>query len=303
MNPQPDLSVIILTFNTKSLTLACLHTLPPDPPIEIIVVDNASTDGTVDALHQSFPLVNVIVNATNYGFGRGNNIGMAASHGRYLLVLNSDTEVQPGSLAALITYMDAHPEVGACGPMLINTNGSLQPSGRPLPTVSSVFMDMTKLHRIFRPDVFTQRGRNYSSPTYVGEISGAALMIRREAYNKAGGFDEHFFAYYEDVDLCNRIARARFKIAYVPQARVMHHWRATSRNVSELSYRAGQESLRYYFRKHHGPVSELLIKTMLIAKELVLLAISTIRLDADALHLHRRMLVNLFSPLTGSKVA
>src|SRR5512135_2508392 len=155
---MPDLSVIILTYNTCDLTRDCVMAALADAgrsrlDVEIIVVDNASSDETVATLRGAFPAVNVIVNASNLGFGRGNNVGLAAATGRYLLLLNSDAFVQPGALRALVEFMDAHPDAGACGPMLLNLNGTLQPSGRSLPNVWSVFVGMTKIYRLWKHDL------------------------------------------------------------------------------------------------------------------------------------------------------
>ena len=295
-----DLSVIILTHNTRELTIACVRAALGDLAsgglnAEVIVVDNASTDGTARAIREQFGAVRVIENEENAGFARGNNIGLAAARGRYRLLLNSDAFVQPGALRALVAFMDAHPDAGACGPMLLNEDGSLQPSGRSLPSVGSVFADMTKLYRVSRRDVFEQRGRDYGQVARVGEISGAALMIRREAYEATGGFDPAFFAYYEDVDLCKRIGQAGYAIYYVPDAKVMHLWKRTSCALPETSYRAGQDSLRYYFRKHHGRAAEACIQLMLAARETTLALASLLRGRFADARFHGRMLAHVLA--------
>ena len=270
---------------------------------ELIVVDNASTDGTAAAVAALAPDARVLVQASNGGFARGNNAGLAAARGRYLLLLNSDTEVQPGALAALVAFMDAHPEAGACGPMLLNPDGSLQPSGRDLPTVLSLFLDMTRLHRLWRRNLYAQAGRDYSETAAVGELSAAALLVRRAVYEQVGGLDPAFFAYYEDVDWCKRIGAAGWRIYYVPAAQVMHHWQGTSRQVSELAYAAGQDSARYYFRKHHGAAAALAVQGMLIAKESALLLAAALRRDPPGRSLHRRMLRRAVLPLQGTQAA
>jgi GT2 family glycosyltransferase len=299
----PDLSVIVLTFNTRSLTRACLQALHADAAdtayaIEVLVVDNGSTDDTAAMVRDEFPAARTIAIDTNLGFARGNNIGLAAARGRYLFLLNSDTEVQPGALAALIDFMDAHPDAGACGPMLLNGDGSLQPSGRELPSVGSVFLGMTKLYRLWGRDFYRQRGRDYRQPARVGEISGAALLVRREAYERVGGLDPNFFAYFEDTDWCKRIGEAGFAIYYTPSARVVHHWQGSSRRIPELVYRAGQDSLRYYFAKHHGPAARRLIQVLLAAKELLLIALRTFQGDREGRRFHQRMLANAWTGQT-----
>jgi GT2 family glycosyltransferase len=296
-----DLSVIVVTYNSRDLTLACAASVAAQASggleIELIVVDNASTDGTAAALRAAYPLVRVLAQPSNQGFARGNNVGLSAARGRLLLLLNSDTEVRPGALSALAAFMDAHPEAGACGPMLLNPDGTLQPSGRDLPTLWSLFLDMTKLYRLWRRDLYSQRSRDYTEVAAVGELSAAALLVRRSVYEQVGGLDPDFFAYYEDVDWCKRIGDRGWRICYVPQAQVMHHWQGTSRQVSTLAYRAGQDSLRFYFRKHHGLFAALTVQALLAAKETALLLACALRGDRSAVLLHRQMLRRALSPL------
>ncbi|GIV83542.1 MAG: glycosyl transferase [Candidatus Roseilinea sp.] len=307
-NTSVDLSVIILTYNTRDLTCACVQSVIADAErtpytVEIVVVDNASTDGTVTALRQATPDVHIIVNASNLGFSRGNNVGLRTARGRYMMLLNSDTEIQPDALQTLIAFMDAHPDAGACGPMLLNADGSLQPSGRPLPSMWTPIMSMTRLYRLWKRDFYRQAGRDYNAIAKVGEVSGAALLVRREAYVSVGGLDPNLFAYYEDIDWCKRIGDAGFSVYYVPGARVVHYWQSTSRSVSELAYRAGQNSRRYYYAKHHGPIAHAVIQCLLATKELALITAATLKRDTTSQQFHRRMLANVFTalpPPTGS---
>ena len=300
--PRPDLSAIILTYNTRDLTRACVRAALADTAItsrtiEIIVVDNGSTDDTAALIRAEFPRARLIMNDANLGFARGNNAGLQAARGRYLMLLNSDTEVCRGAFGALIAFMDTHPDAGACGPMLLNEYSSLQPSGRALPSVWSVFVGMTKLYRLWKRDFYTQRGRDYTRVARVGEVSGAALLVRREVYRHVGGLDTNIFAYYEDVDWCKRMGDAGHAIYYVPAARVVHRWRGTSRAHSELAQRAGQNSQRYYFAKHHGRWAHAMIQFLLVAKELVLIAGNTLRRNREARQFHQRMLANVFAKL------
>jgi N-acetylglucosaminyl-diphospho-decaprenol L-rhamnosyltransferase len=292
---QALLSVIIVTHNTWQLTRDCLQSVLTDcaqldGPAEIIVVDNASTDDSATLVRGQFPQVRLIVNESNLGFSRGNNLGLEAAHGRYLLLLNSDTQVQAGALGSLIEFMDTHPEAGACGPMLLNEDGSLQPSGHPLPSFWSVALAMTRAYRLWKADLYIQPGRDYRQVARVGEVSGAAIMVRKEVYQQVGGLDENFFAYYEDVDWCKRIGQAGHEICYVPTARVMHRWHGTSREVSEQSHRAGQQSIRYYFAKHHGRAAQLGIQLLLVSKEAFLMMAALCRRDRNSVDFHRDML-------------
>jgi GT2 family glycosyltransferase len=301
-NSRPDISVIVLTYNTLQLTRVCLHALYSSCTsgklsIEIIVVDNASTDHSVECLQAEFPTAQFIVNSSNLGFSRGNNIGLQVAQGRYLMLLNSDTEVHPGALETLVAFMDEHPAAGACGPMLINSDGTLQPSGRALPSIWSAFIGMTKLYRLWKRDFYLQPGRDYARVTQVGELSGAALLVRREAYQKVGGLDPNLFAYYEDVDWCAQIGQAGYAIYYVPSAQVMHKWKGTSTSVSELSYRAGQDSQRYYFAKHHGPFAHRAIQGLLLLKECAMIVAGFLRRNRLDVQFHRKMLANVLTPI------
>lgn len=297
-NIAPDLSVIVLTHNTRELTLACARSAAADClEAELIIVDNASTDGTAEALASQMPRARVLRNAENVGFARGNNAGLAAARGRHLMLLNSDTIVHPGALGALVRFMDAHADAGACGPMLLNQDDSLQPSGRPLPNAWRLFVDMSRLYRLQRRDMFAQAGRDYSRIARVGELSGAALLIRRAVYERVGGLDPELFAYYEDVDLCKRIGDAGYAIYYVPEARVTHLWAGTSRATPEAAYRAGQDSARRYFRKHHGPVSQAAVQLMLAGKECALASANAVRGRRERATFHGRMLRRALSPL------
>lgn len=296
----PDLSVVVLTYNTRKLTLACLRSLYAQAEIarcEVIVVDNASGDRTAEAVAEEYTGAQLIRAPKNLGFGGGNNLGLIAARGRHVLLLNSDTEVQPGALSALIAFMDAHPEAGACGPMLLNTDGSLQPSGRALPTAGSVFLDMTRLYRLTRRDVFVEPGRDYNQVKRVGEISGAALLIRHALYERIGGFDTGLFLFYEDVDLCKRVGDAGFGVFYVPEAKVMHHWGGTMKKISETAYRAGQDSLRYYFAKHHRRPAQIFVAVLLLMKEIAFTLASIARGRRHEYYFHRKMLSRLMKPL------
>lgn len=300
MSDPLDLSIVVLTHNTCALTLACLRSIDAEPNPdrrEVLVVDNASTDGTADALQRNHPTARVLRSEVNLGFGGGNNVGLKAARGRHVLLLNSDTEVRPGALAALVAFMDAHPEVGACGPKLLNSDGSLQPSGRALPSLGSVFVDMTRLYRLTRRNVFGEAGRDYNVPRKVGEISGAALLLRRAVYDRIGGFDPGFFLFYEDVDLCKRVNEAGCAVYYVPAAEVVHHWGGTMRAISRTAHKAGEDSLRWYFAKHHGRFALGAVSAMLAGKEALLWLAGAVRGDDDAAGFHRAMLQRALGPL------
>jgi GT2 family glycosyltransferase len=256
---RPDLSVAVVSWNTRELLLACLAAIEPGAApysVETIVVDNASSDGSVEAVRERFPGVQVIANAENRGFTRANNQALAVARGRFLLLLNSDAEPRPGSLATLLRYMETHPECGACGPRLVFPDGRLQPNGRRLPTFWREFLAASGLRRL-NPDAFADRlewGRSdFSLTVEVGEVSGACLMTRREVVDQVGPMDERLFMFYEEVDWCARMQAAGWKIAYVAEAEVVHHMAQSVKKAGFRVFRTFYESQYRYYRKHAAP--------------------------------------------------
>ncbi len=194
-----DLTVIIVSWNVRELLRRCLHSVPDTTQndIEIIVVDNASTDGSADMVRTEFPGVHLVANSQNKGFTAANNQGLAVSHGRHLLLLNPDTEVVGDALTTMLKYMDAQPRAGALGPQLLNPDGSLQPSRRRFPTFATGLMESTVIQEWW-PDNRTLR-RYYMADTAddavqpVDWVVGACLLVRRQAYEQVGGLDEGYF--------------------------------------------------------------------------------------------------------------
>lgn len=207
-----DLTVVILSWNTRELLEKCLRSiLCPGPALalETIVVDNASQDDSRQMVTALFPGVRLLVNKKNLGFGAGNNAAIPAATGRYVLFLNSDTTVTPGALDAMVRYADEHPEIGVLGPKLLNADGTLQYSCRRYPNLGTGFFRNTPLGRLFPNNRFTTdyllSDWDHASPRDVDWVSGAALMIRRPLLEQLLGFDEEYYFYCEDVDLCWRV--------------------------------------------------------------------------------------------------
>jgi GT2 family glycosyltransferase len=265
----PDVSIVIVNLNTRNLLRDCLIALAANAQemTETIVVDNGSTDGSVEMLAAEFPGVGVIANASNAGFAPANNQGLARASGRYALLLNSDTRVAADALINLVAFMDAHPQAGACGPQLRNADGTLQPSGRCFPTLASTLGELLPApehwRRKLRGDLET---RDYDQVYPVDELSGAALCVRRDALEQIGFLDEDFFFLGEDIDLCWRLKSAGWLVFYVPSARVMHYW-GGSRNKTR-SYRISLLSQRSYyllFRKHRTKTQARALKVVLVS--------------------------------------
>jgi GT2 family glycosyltransferase len=247
------LSIIILNWNTADLLADCLASVqayaPPDT--EVIVVDNASTDNSVEMVQTQFPHMTLITQTENVGFSKGNNIGLAAANGRYLLCLNPDTQLHPGAIEPLPTWMEENPQVGIAGPTLWNPDGSLQRSTAPLPTLWIEFLRQTMLYRLAPTRAQRQMFRNERQP--VGVVTGAALCLRRACYAQIGGFDPQIFMFYEDTDLCKRAWDAGWEVWFAPTPGITHVKAAASNRFARArTLIESQKSAIYYFQKHHG---------------------------------------------------
>jgi GT2 family glycosyltransferase len=238
----PDLSVIIVSWNTRDLLLACLHALPAaceGLAWDAIVIDNASTDGSIEAIRTALPQVRVIENAGNVGFARANNQGMAASQARFYLLLNSDTLPEPGSLTRLLRHAETQPGLGLIGPRLLNPDGSFQPSCWALPSLLSELLSATGLgERVVRSGYPGFAERDCQHDKSVGCISGAAMLARREAVQQVGGMSEKLFMYGEEPDWCWRMAAAGWGVGHHPAARVVHYGGQSTRQVRAEMLRA-----------------------------------------------------------------
>ena len=233
-----DLSIVIVSWNVRDLLRHCLQSVvtdaQPSPDdgvfrigdweVEILVVDNASTDGSSEMVHDEFPRVHLIANNENRGFTAANNQGLTLSQGRYLLLLNPDTEIVGDALAAMIGYAQANGEVGALGPRLLNPDGSPQSSRRRFPTFSTALVESTVVQEWWDDNRILRR--YYMADTQndaiqrVDWVMGACLLVRREAYEQVGGLDEGFFMYSEELDWCRRIKSAGWEICFNPLAAI-----------------------------------------------------------------------------------
>lgn len=259
---RPDLSIIVVNWNTRALLFDCLTALEPDRQtleLQIIVVDNGSTDDSLAMISSSFPHVLTIANGQNLGFSVANNLGVQQATGRHVLFLNSDTIVQPAALVTLVDYLDTHTDAGAVGPQLLNADGSLQPSGRPLPTLLEAWRAIIPLGKARRERLkSTLEKRDYDQITAVGELSGAALMVKKEILDQIGVFDERFFFLGEDIDLCWRIQKAGWQIFYVPTAKITHLWGGSSQGLSEKHSLLAQRAYLRLMQKHGRPLDGIL---------------------------------------------
>ncbi len=266
---RPDLSVVVVSFNTSDLLRKCLQGVDAqagDLSLEILVVDNASRDASADMVAAEFPHVRLIRSAANLGFAAANNLAFAKARGRYVLLLNPDAVARPGTLARAVARMDASPKVGAAGARLLGPDGSLQPSARCFPSIVDEALTLSGLAARFPQSRFFGRfDRTWADPMQdarVDWVPGAFVIVRREILEAVGNFDEAFFLYYEEVDLCRRISAAGHEIWYWPELVVEHIGGACSKTQQSMNVsRKGTQLTLWrmrsgllYWRKHHGAI-------------------------------------------------
>jgi hypothetical protein len=272
------LSTIIVNWNTNELVLKCLQSIEDThfANSEIILVDNASQDGSVETVKQRFPLIKLLENPGNVGFGAANNQGFAQSSGKYILFLNPDTEVAPDAVSVLLDFMETHPKAGAAGPLLLNTDGSLQLSCSPFPTLLRETWRMFLLDNLIHFGEYNQKKWDQTKTREVDSIKGACMVIRREALDQVGLFDPNYYMYTEEIDLCYRIKHADWKLFWVPQAKVIHHGGQSTRLVAEKMFLSLFKTKILFFRKHFGNLSAFLYKIILFAASLPRAAVGLI---------------------------
>jgi len=240
-----DLSVSIVNTNSRELLLACLESLAP-VEAEIVVLDNASEDGSAAAVRERFPHVRVIEQEHRAGFGSNHNTVIGATTGRYVYVLNEDTTANDWSFERITEYLDAHPQVAALGPRLVYPDGRLQDSAWRFPTPLVSTMGLATLGQL---GVKQSKG---ASVRPVDWVMGAALVLRREALDQVGLFDEDFFLYSEEVDLQARLRQAGWETHYFPELTVVHHESQFSAGIPERRINEMWRSRHRYWRKHHS---------------------------------------------------
>lgn len=263
------LSVIIVNYNTRDMTLECLRTLTEgleDRFAEILLVDNGSTDGSADAIASAFPSVTLIRSQKNLGFGAGNNVALRQAQGKYLLLLNSDAFPRTGALPALVQHLDKHPDVGVVGPRLLNADGSLQISCFRYPSPVRAWLENMGISSLLRshPTIGDYRRWPHDSEREVDWVIGACLLVRREVYEQIGGFDERFFMYAEETDWQARMRDAGWKIGFTPAAKVTHLGGASGKDQRVKINEHFFKSLDLYERKHHGRIGMIALHCAMI---------------------------------------
>jgi len=290
----PDISVIIVSYNTRELLLTCLKSVFASRgagEFEVIVVDNASTDGSRDAVRKNYPAVKIIENPGNVGCSGGNNVGFKAASGKYMLLLNSDAELRPDGMKLLGEFMDSHPGAGAAGPRLVYSDGTTQPSVDSKPNLFTEFLHLFRVNKLLPGEavrraaapILSKAGgktvgtyfRTYSGdlePAEVDCVSGACMIVRADIVRETGGFDPEFFMYMEDMDWCVRIKEAGAGVYYVPEVEVVHHV-GRSGTVDEATadktFIERYRSRLLFFKKHRGR-GALFMERVMMAKAFAL---------------------------------
>ncbi|MFC1649113.1 glycosyltransferase family 2 protein [Patescibacteria group bacterium] len=266
-----DVTIIILSYNTKKLTRECIESVykfTKDVNFEIIVIDNASADESPKMLNGFSKKKNytLIRNQKNIGFGRANNQGIERSKGRYILLLNSDTLLTKDSISVMVKFMDHTPRAGIASCKLLNSNGSNQSSGGYFPTLFRVFMWMCflddmpvvkNLFKSFHPEPFT-----FSRPQKVDWVMGSFFLMKADLGNDVGKFDKDYFMYTEEVDYCYRAKKLEWEVWYVPTTNIVHYGGASS--SSEFVIKNEFKGITTFFRKHKGRIQQMILKVLLI---------------------------------------
>jgi len=282
-----DISVVIVTRNCEVFIKRCIESLSFSSSrlgLEIIVVDNASTDKTIGLLRTGFPSVKIIQNAKNLGFTKANNQGIKEAKGRYVFILNPDTELLGGSLEEMIKFLDRNTRCGILGPKLLDRDGKIQLSCRVFPSYSTAFFNRYSfLTKMFPHSKYADRylKTNWPHDTIqeVDWVSGAAMVIKRECLLDVGGFDEGFFIYCEDTDICKRAKDKGWKVLYYPQLYFSHFVGGTLKHTSLSAIFWHNQSMWHYYKKHFKAniLWDALVFTVIVMRAILLSCIGLIR--------------------------
>lgn len=261
------ISVVIVSYNSRELLRACLTSIESEQCNQVLVTDNASSDGSVEMVRQEFPGVALAANKKNHGYGTAANIAIIACSSKYVLLLNCDTLLHPGTLQALSDYLDQHPKVAIVGPALLNPDGTAQASCFHFPTPWQTLVRETSLSALIRrftgshsDDLLTGLPR---SARAVPWVLGAAFAIRREAFESVGGFDPSFFMYYEEVDLCYRLQKAGWQIHFSPAGSITHVGGASTRQYRAAMTQELYKSLCHFYRRHYSSRQKFQLRLVL----------------------------------------
>lgn len=286
-----DVSIVIVSYNTSRLLDECIGSIKQETSCiyEIIVVDNASTDGTRGMLQERHPDVLLIENSGNVGFARANNQGFALARGRYFFMLNPDTVVLDRAIDKLAVFMDDNPDVGICGPRNVGPDGELQYSCDHFPSIWNTFCSYTNLvNRFPGIPLFTRSGMrywDYAETRDVEKVMGCSILIRSELFRRLGGLDGSFFMYFEETDLCFRAIREGSRVVHFPFAAIVHYggesskMRTDEKIVNKTIFSIYLASQYYFYRKNYGLLPMLAARCHDLGFGLALMAKNIFRRD------------------------
>lgn len=270
IEPEIDLSVVIVNYNVKYLLRKCLKSIfnfQKDLKFEVIVVDNRSEDQSVSDIKEVFPTVKLIENKRNLGFASACNQGIEKSQGRYILLLNPDTEFTLGGITEMIKLMDANPLIGICGPKTVDSQGRIHYSARSFPSyLTAISSSQSILNKLFPHNPLSSeyllKDMDRNKETEVDWVSGSCLLAKKEVFDKIGLLDERFFMYVEDVDVCYRAKKAGFTVYYFPHTVVVHHIGKSTEKRKLQMLVEHHRGMYHFYRKHNQP--NILIKGIVL---------------------------------------
>lgn len=286
-----QLSIIILSYNTKELVIECIQSILDHykdqfekDVFEIILLDNASTDNSAKEIEKKFDKAKnflIVKSESNNGFSKGNNIGARKAKGKYLLFLNSDTVLLDKGLNGMVEYMGRHSEIGVLGGKLENENGTSQNSAGRFFNIINTFLTL------FFGDVRYVRFSPLKD-TVVDWVSGASMMVRRDIFEKIGGFDEKFFMYMEDMEFCFRMKKNGYATCFCPNVKIVHREQGSSNR--EFAIINIYKGIIYFYKKHKNYVQYMLVKLLLVAKACIAIAVGIFTHDTHISSTYRKAL-------------
>jgi GT2 family glycosyltransferase len=263
-----NVSVVIVNWNTGMLLAECVRSVLANGADEVIVVDNASSDDSIAGVRAQFASVKVVENRENAGFARASNQAVRLSRGRYILLLNPDTRMVEGSLDRMVRFLESRPKAGAVGPRLLNTDGTLQVSAYPEPTLFREMWRLLHLDSVWPAGSYPMSSWPEDEAREVDVLTGACILLRREVLDAGDLLDERYFIYSEDQDLCRRLRSQGWDLYWEPDAVVVHHGGQSTRQVKlEMFVQLYREKVSY-FRKHHGRAATTMYKLVLLLASL-----------------------------------
>jgi len=278
-----DISVVIVAWNAQHYVDLCLASLADAPPrrsMEVLVVDNASADGTVEMVESKYPWVKLIKSSENLGFSKGNNVAIRQCQGRYVALVNPDVIVFPGCLDTLADYLDQNPKVGNVGPRVFNPDMTQQSTCRRFPTLWNNFCTASRLESVFKGSPFFAGEHmfyfQHDRTLPVDVLVGCFSMIRRETFIEVGLLDEDLFMYGDDVDWCRRARNAGWEVVFYPEARAIHDRGKTTAPYPVRFAVAQQRSVLKYWKKHHSAFGVLGIRMIMLTHHLVRYSVASI---------------------------